>query len=329
MILSLLLLWSATGFPRTSAEVPALSFCRPHPADPARPGLWACTRLESDSARVLVRTQDDGQGGVRYLEWSAEKDAEAVHLPDAAFWKILDAFAEEGEWNERDPGTIGPDTAVFPGALGQAFECQGCPEPLLAGTWGPFGTSRLLIARRHSKRDTAMVRLGLRSVKDISTLALPPLSSLPCREKEGTCEDVRSGPGGTLWRFRRSHPDSSWESLRVEWTGASIGDSISLDQLREDLPPKEMQLLLANWLDSECDLFAANVLAPGQAFLSATSAQWHSRRLPGFQLKSLLDRLKASHSIPPSLLLYTDAWCRAGVEGKLRWMELSRVPEIR
>jgi hypothetical protein len=326
LILFLLLLWDAASFPHTPAEVSSLSFCRPQFADTARPGLWECSRLGSDSARVLVRVQDDGRGAVRYLEWSAEQGAEAVHLPDAAFWKILDAFAGEGEWGERDPGTIGPDTAVFPGALGQAFECLGCPEPLLAGTWGPFGASRLLIASRHPGHDTAAARLGLRSVKDISTLALPPLSSQPCREKEGTCEDVRSGPGGTRWRFRRSHPDSSWESLRVEWTGTSIGDSVSLDQMRDDLPPKEMQLLLSNWLDSECDLFAANVLTPGQAFLTATPAQWRSRRLPGFQLKSILDRLKASHSVPASLFLYGDSWCRAGIEGRLRWMELGKIP---
>jgi len=326
LILSLLFLWAAASFPHHLSDLPSLNVCRPHPADPARPGLWECSRLSSDSAHVLVRAQDDGQGGVRYLEWSAERGAEAVHLPDEAFWKILDAFAENGEWGERDPGTIGPDTAVFPGALGQAFECLGCPELLLAGTWGPFGASRLLIAPRRPHRDTVPPRLGLRSVKEISPLALTPLSSLPCREKQGTCEELRSGPGGARWRFQRSHPDSAWESLRVEWQGGSIGDSISLDQLREDLPPKEMQLLLANWLDSECDLFAANVLAPGQAFLTATAAQWRSRRLPGFQLTDLLTRLKTAPSIPTSMLFYRDAWCRAGIEGKLRWMELGKAP---
>jgi hypothetical protein len=320
MIASLLLsLWTAAPLPASAREVGELSVCRGVPADSARPGLWDCRRLGKDSLRVLARLLD---GGI--LEWSAERGLQAEDLPEEAFWKILDAFAgEQGEWLEREPASMGKETARFPEALEQAFECRNCPQPLIAGTAGK-GATRLMISLRAGDATAVSRTLALRRFAQADPRDFPVLASMPCRIKGGACQDVRLGPGGARWTFRRTRPDSDWESLRVEWQGRPLGDSVSLDGLREDMPPKEFRMLLGNWLESEGDLFLVNVIAPGQPFLTASPDDWRRHRLRGFRTERLLAQLENAHAVPSSVLLYQDETCRIGIRDGLRWMEVRK-----
>jgi len=323
LILALLVLLSSGQFPSNLADVPQTAVCKGVPADPARPGLWECPRLGKDSVRVLLRAESLPKGEVRFLEWSAERKLAPVHLPEETFWKILDHFAGDGEWAERDVKAIGKDTALFPASVGQLFECVRCPAPLIAGTWGPRGSARLVMARR-SQASPVAAALALQSVTYVSRLSLPPLTSKPCREKGGDCEEVRSGPGDARWTFRRTHPDSAWETVRIEWQAGAFGDSLSVKALKEDMPPKDVEFLLSNWLSAESDLFAANAIAPGEAFLTATSADWRTRNLPGFRLNAILARILATGEVPKSVTIYQDSHGRAGIAGRLRWMEITR-----
>ena len=322
LILAILVLLASGQFPSNLKEVPTVAVCKGTPAGPARPELWECPRLGKDSVHVFLRAETQKIGEIRYLEWSAERKLAPVHLPEETFWKILDHFAGDGEWAERDTKAIGRDTASFPASVGQLFECIRCPAPLIAGTWGPLGSARLVIARRTQASPTATA-LALQPVTYVSRLSLPSQSSKPCREKGGDCEEVRTGPGETRWTFQRSHPDSAWEKVRVEWTAGIFGDSLSVKALKDDMPLKDVSFLLSNWLSAETDMFAANVIAPGEAFLTATSADWRTRNLPGFHQEEILTKMLATGTTPKAVTIYEDRSSRAGIDGRLRWMEIS------
>jgi hypothetical protein len=300
--------------------------CRPVPADSARPGLWACPRLDvTDGTRILVRCESDPSGPQR-LEWSAERGLEAFHLPDATFWKILDGLAgPQGEWVERDPATLGKDSLPFRASLTQAFECRGCPTDWLAGTWGPFGAQRLLVVRRRAASPSGSgdsLALVPRASVDASVLEI--LTSLPCRDKGGACTEERRGPGDARWHLERPNSQTGWSRIRVEWESQPLGDSIPLAQLREDLPAGELALLLRNWLDAETDLFAANVLDPAPVLFTASGSDWRRRALRGFRLDAILAQVPHLAAFPDSVLLYDDGRCRAGIRGRLRWFEITR-----
>lgn len=298
--------------------------CRPAPADSARPGLMECPRLKTSSTRILLHMERDARG-MRRSEWSAEKGLDAVHVPDETFWRILDELAGPGgEWVERDPSTLGTDSLRFEARVGQSFECRNCPGDWLAGTWGPFGASRLLVVRRDVPAAPATRTLTLTPGADISTSALTLRSSQPCRNATGTCIETRTGPGNTSWTLERLDPKSGWTRVRIEWESQPLGDSLSLDTLRQDLPAAELRLLLRNWLDAETDLFAANVLLPAAPLFSVSATDWRRRALPGFRLAAILRELETAPRFPDTLLLYQDQNGSAGIRGKLRWMELSR-----
>ncbi|MEN9354900.1 MAG: hypothetical protein RL318_2225 [Fibrobacterota bacterium] len=301
------------------------SVCRPTVADTARPGLQECARLSSGGVRILARVKADVRG-MRHSEWSAEQGLNAVHVPDETFWRILDGLAgSQGEWLERDPSTLGQDSILFEARVGQSFECRGCPGDWLAGTWGPYGASRLLVVRRDPvKRQALDDSLALVPQAQASSAVLPLKVSTPCRDKGGNCLEERIGPGGTRWQFRRERSGEGWQTLRVEWESQPLGDSISLSLLREDLPPSELRLLLRNWLDAEIDMFAANVLAPAPTLFTTSVSSWRRRVLPGFRTEAILKDLGMRSSFPDSLLLYQDKFCRAGIAGKIRWFEIRR-----
>lgn len=319
-VLSLLAALAGAG----KAAEPWERVCRPSPADSARPGLLECTRLSSAPTRILLRVKSDAAGMLR-SEWSAEKDLDAVHVPDETFWKILDELAGPGgEWIERDPSTLGSDSLRFEARVGQSFECRSCPGDWLAGTWGPFGASRLLVVRRDAAASPKSSGLSLAPGAGISTSALPLQSAQPCKTEPGNCLEMRTGPGGTLWTLERPSAKSGWTRLKVQWEAQALGDSLSLEQLREDLPPSELRLLLRNWLDAETDLFAANVLLPAAPLFTASASDWRQRALPGFRLGTILRELETAAHVPDTLLLFQDNHGSAGIRGKVRWMELSR-----
>lgn len=309
----------------SQAAEPWEKVCRPVPADSARPGLQECSRLSNDDVRLLVRIKSDIRG-MRWSEWSAEKGLHAVHVPDETFWKILDGLAgPQGEWLERDPSSIGKDSILFEAQVGQSFECRNCPGDWLAGTWGPFGASRLLVVRREptgTRRLPDTVALVPKGT--VSDAALLLKSSKPCRDKGGDCTEDRTGPGGARWHLERERSDEGWRKVRVEWDAAPLGDSVSLSQLREDMPGHELRLLLRNWIDAEADLFAANVLAPAPSLFAVTPGDWRRRALRGFRIEAILDGLVAASRVPETVVLYQDATCTAGIRGRTRWMEIRR-----
>lgn len=280
------------------------------PLSAPRKGVWESGLLSSDTARVLVRPELRSDGEVQAAEWWAERGARDRDLPDDAFWGILDGLSGNKEWTEADPDALPPEFSKgMEKDAAQGFLCRSCEPRLAAATWVSHGTTRLRTARLGTSTRSGgapnlasgITEAGLRSLAGQRGLGIA--SANPCREGNGACTLVLSGPKGQKWVFERGAGDAPWSSVEATvqagpwWSPEWNWDSLRIEDR------KEFAGTLAEWLSADADVSARNLLGPIEPVLSFPVSAWISRTLPGLRLrfKALGDSLSRLEAPPSGL----------------------------
>lgn len=318
----------AAPWPRTTHEVANDRALDLSPADEARPGLLVSATLSPAGTRVLCRAETGRDGHVVALDWSAESGAREVDLPDDAFWAILDHYAEGGEWLERAPSSLtAAQRALFPAGAAQAFALAN--GRLLAATNAPSGATRLRVAFMGTRTAEHRPVFTLLPFKAFDLPGAALVSRIPCRSKGGACEERWRGKNGADWTLRRTHPDSSWQSLRYVAHEAPWWDGFDWDSLRRETPQRDFRLLLTNWIGTQGDLLIAQLLEEAQPLFAFGVEDWRRRRLAGLDPARLADSLTGLPSPPARLIIYRSQTGRQHAEvgfdldGR-RWVEVTR-----
>ncbi len=278
-------------------------------ADPARPDLWECQKLSSDTQRVLLRVDRASSGSLRAVEWSSETGVRARDLADETFWSILDAFARDAEWTETDPDGLPKSfRRTLDAPPSQGFLCRSCHPRLAAATVTRHGTTVLKIAPLTDPVPPTVAGLaagltdeGLRSLANQQKLSVDVLN--PCQDKQGSCSMELSGTDGRKWTFSRNDGSSPWSRLTASYqAGPWWSPEWDWDSLRLHAP-REFRNVVHEWISSEADLVAERLLSPLEPALAFPLSAWKARALPGLRVAQVADSVARLSAPPRGLVL--------------------------